>query len=125
MEETKWVIILVCWVIPFVSCLPLSTGLYLQLTGYWQFALVMDQGVYRTVTLSGIKFLGEGRVSPLTILVLKLVCDVFFETHAASQMAAADLGITLACQPVMDILGNCWTMFAILHFSKKTRKGKL
>ena len=123
-KEMKWVIIVLCWIIPYVAFLPLSTGLYLTLSGYWQFGLVMVQGGFRWVIICGIEYLGENRVSQLTILVFELVCDMFYETHAASQMAAADLGITLACQPVMDLLGNCWTMYYILRFAKDNKKAQ-
>ncbi|GMH93897.1 hypothetical protein TL16_g12751 [Triparma laevis f. inornata] len=123
-NEFKRFLLIVIFVIPFVAILPLSTGFYILLKGYKQLALVTALSSMRFLEVFGIEWLGLGKVNELTILVLELVIDVFYETHAATLFSGADLGITLAFPPLLDLLGNLGTMAYIYYFQRHDKNAQ-
>ena len=123
-KEFKRFLLIVIFVIPFVAVLPLSTGFYMVLNGYKQLGLVTVIGGLRFVEVLGIERLGLGKVNELTILVLELVVDVFYETHAATLFSGADLGITLAFPPLLDLMGNVLTMGYIYYYQRNDKNAQ-
>eukprot|EP00519_Triparma_laevis_P000844 CAMPEP_0182508240 /NCGR_PEP_ID=MMETSP1321-20130603/24625_1 /TAXON_ID=91990 /ORGANISM="Bolidomonas sp., Strain RCC1657" /LENGTH=964 /DNA_ID=CAMNT_0024714283 /DNA_START=132 /DNA_END=3023 /DNA_ORIENTATION=+ len=123
-KEFKRFLLIVIFVIPFVAVLPLSTGFYMVLDGYKQLGLVTVIGGLRFVEVLGIERLGLGKVNELTILVLEMVVDVFYETHAATLFSGADLGITLAFPPLLDLMGNVSTMGYIYYYQRNDKNAQ-
>ena len=115
---------MIFFVIPFVAILPLSTGFYVSTKGYKQLGIVVGIGIFRYVEVFGVEYLGFGKVNELTILVFELVIDVFYETHAATLFSGADHFITLASQPLLDLIGNLGTMFYIYWFQRHDKNAQ-
>ena len=117
------VIIVLCSIlIPFAGYLPLSTAIYLNLTGWKQFGMVLFNAVVRMFVGGAIEHLClRLKISSFTYIAMMLLCDNLYLVHAATQMSKSALNATLVLPPIANLIGNLSELIYVVYFLKKSK----
>ena len=119
-EFVSFIKIIAC-ILPFILIVPMSTGLYTETEGLVQTAVITGLGLLREAELLMVEKLGYKKVSELTLIVLSLIVDVFYETQMIMLMSKAKLTLTLVLPPVFDLLGNLASFYWIYHYLREDK----
>ena len=118
-EMKHMLAIIVSFLIPLGLYLPFSTSFYLALTGFPQLAFVAASAALRVGITAGIERVATStrcKVSDFSCIILLVIVDLFYETQASTLLSKADYYMTLALPPVLDAVGNVFTLVYIIVY---------